>query len=533
MRSGCRHSMHARLRINPDSRVPRRGKIRRDTLFLTDRIGMRTASLDVLCRGNIISPIIRKTVPATSAELTMALDVEIPFGDGTITAELPDRTVYLTGEFKSQFSVIDDLEEEIKGALDEPLGSPRVEDLVKRGSRVVIAFDDPTVMAFGPIRRLAVEELLRRLDSSGVDRGDVTLICANALHRKFRPNELATMLGEDLMQEFGPRLFCHDAEDPSQLVHLGRTPEGYDVELSRHAVEADLTIYINAAYNRGFCGGWKSVCVGLSTYRSIRHHHTPDGMSMSIHENRMHAVLDSMGRLVEEKVPGKMFKLETLSANPFQVSRVFAGSTWDTRQACLDELARHYQPRRNLSEEKYDVVVYGVPNWSPYAIGASMNPLLTLVSSGLGYLGGTVQALGAPGCTVIMVTPCPDQWDRVHHAPYPIVWDTVLSQTHDAYEIDRRYSEQFATDGPLIEKYRHEYAFHPIHAILATHPLKRMRHIGQVLVAGAESPEVVEHVGFQATSTVEEAIERAELQYGPNCRIAYVPQPTVPTKLLM
>ncbi len=463
----------------------------------------------------------------------MAVEVEIPYGDETLTASLPQRTVCLSSEAKTQFPTVDDVEGEVCRALDTPLGSPRVEDLVQKGSRVVIAFDDPTVMSFSPIRRIAIEELLRRLESAGVDRGDVTLICANALHRKFRPTELANMLGDDLVQEFGERLFCHDAEDASQIVHVGLTADGHDVEISRFAAEADLTIYINAAYNRGFCGGWKSVCVGLSTYRSIRHHHTPDGMSMSIHENRMHRVLDAMGRVVEDRLPGKMFKIETLLANPFQVSQVFAGSTWDARRACLEVMETRYESRRSLSGDKYDVILYGVPNWSPYAIGASMNPLLTLVSSGLGYLGGTAQALGSPGCTVIMVTPCPDQWDRVHHAPYPIVWNNVLTQTQDAYEIDRRYSEQFATDGPLIEKYRHEYAFHPIHAILATHPLKRMKHIGQVIVAGAESPKVVEHVGFKPVASVEAAVSMAEKHHGTDCRIAYVAQPAVPTKLLM
>ena len=463
----------------------------------------------------------------------MTIEVEIPYGDETLSAALPDRAVCLSSEAKSRFPAVDDVEEEVRRALDAPLGSPRVEDLARKGARVVIAFDDPTVMSFSPIRRVAIEELLRRLESVGVDRGDVTLICANALHRKFREPELANMLGDALVREFGERLFCHDAEDASQLVHLGQTPEGYDVELSRYVVEADLTIYVNAAYNRGFCGGWKSVCVGLSTYRSIRHHHTPDGMSMSIHENRMHRVLDAMGRVVEDRVPGKMFKVETLLANPFQVSQVFAGSTWDTRRASLEVMGQRYPSRRSLSGDKYDVIIYGVPNWSPYAIGASMNPLLTLVSSGLGYLGGTAQALGRPGCTVIMVTPCPNQWDRVHHAPYPIVWDEVLPQTRDAYEIDRRYSEQFASNGPLIEKYRHEYAFHPIHAILATHPLKRMKHIGAVIVAGAESPKIVEHVGFTPVATVEDAIVMAEKRHGADCRIAYVAQPSVPTKLLM
>jgi len=36
------------------------------------------------------------------------------------------------------------------------------------------------------------------------------------------------------------------------------------------------------------------VCVGLSTYASIKVTHTPDGMSMSVHGNRMHEVLDEM-----------------------------------------------------------------------------------------------------------------------------------------------------------------------------------------------------------------------------------------------
>ena len=31
---------------------------------------------------------------------------------------------------------------------------------------------------------------------------------------------------------------------------------------------------------------------------------------------------------------------------------------------------------------------------SPYAIFASVNPILTLVSSGLGYLGGMIEAVG-------------------------------------------------------------------------------------------------------------------------------------------
>lgn len=456
--------------------------------------------------------------------------VEIPYGRETLTAELPDHTVVVGGGAQKSLPPVADLRAEVKRALAAPYGSRPVGELVRTGARVTIAFDDPTVASFGPVRQVIIDEVLDELSAAGVDRGDVRLICANALHRKYRHVELAAVIGQELVDEFGDRLTCHDAEDAANVVFLGTTPGGYDVTINRAVVESDLTIYVNANHNRGFSGGWKSICVGLSTYRSIRHHHTPDGMSMSISKNRMHEMLDEMGMLLESKIEGRIFKVDTLLSSPTVAAKVFAGSVWDARREVLAELRQLFPPRRSLSDEKFDVVIYGVPNWSPYAIFSCMNPLLTLVSSGLGYLGGTVQAVGKPGCTVIMVTPCPDRWDRVHHASYPDVWENVLSRTRDPYEIERQYAPRYAQDGPLIEKYRNEFAFHPVHAILAAYPLKRLKHIGRVIVAGAEEPALVEHLGFSPAESVDEALALAAEEHGRDCRVAYIEQPSVPSK---
>lgn len=459
--------------------------------------------------------------------------VQIPAGEGLVWAELPERTVVASGEPRVRLPAVDDLEGAIRGALARPLDRPPLGELVGPGARVTIAFDDPTVLTLAPVRRWAILAALDELTAAGVDRDQVRLLCANALHRQFRPAELARWLGDDLVAEFGPRLTCHDAEDPAQLLDLGQTPGGYHVELNRAVAESDLLVYVNAGYNRGFCGGWKSVCVGLSTYRSIRHHHTPDGMSMSLVDNRMHQMLDEMGRLVEARWPGRVFKLETASTGPFQVAGVFAGSVDATRRAAVELLAPAFPPRRTLDSQPYDVIVYGVPDFSPYAIGASLNPLLTLVSTGLGYLGGTIPALGRPGCSVILATPCRETWDDVHHPSYRDVWENVLPSSRNPWEIAARWGEHYARHPAYIEAYRQRYAFHPVHAILATYPLARLRLAGQVFVAGAENPAVPEHLGFVATATVEEAVARAEKLHGPDCRIAYVPQPVVPTKLLL
>lgn len=453
------------------------------------------------------------------------MNVTLPYGPATLEATLPDRTVVLSNE-DPKIAPLADLDAALREALAKPAGLPRIRDLVKAGASVAIAFDDATVPFYGPVRGLAITAVLEELAAAGVPRRNVTLICANALHRMFRPEELARLIGEDLVREFGPRLICHDAEDPASLVDLGATsPHGYPVEVHRLAVESDLLVYVNARYLRGFSGGWKSVVVGLSTYKSIKLHHTPDGMSMSLHGNRMHAMLDEMGAHLEARTGRRVFKIDTIAANVFEAARVFAGSVDATRRLALDALEALTPPRRQLAREPIDVFVYGVPDYSPYAIWSHPNPILTLVSYGLGYLGGIVEALGRRGCTVIMATPVPDRWDEVHHPSYREVWERLLPVTRDPYRLMHEHADAFAARPDYIEKYRHAFAFHPVHGIMATYPLTRLHHVGRVIVAGPEDPAVPRHLGFETAPSVEDAIRRAEAIHGAGCAIACVKQP--------
>jgi hypothetical protein len=458
------------------------------------------------------------------------MNVPLPYGETTITVELPDRTRILSNVSRGALPPLDDLDGAVRSALAAPLGLPRIGALVRPGATVTIAFDDHTTGSFGPIRAVAIRAVLDELEAAGVRRRDVTLVCANALHRMLRPVELARLLGEDLVAEFGARLICHDAEDAALIVDLGVTKDhGYPVEVHRLVAESDLTVYVNTNYIRGFTGGWKSVCVGLSTWPTIRVTHTPDGMSMSVNRNRMHAVLDEMGHHLEARLGKRIFKIDTVLADPHRVARVFAGAVDDTRRAALEAQAALYPPRREASPSPVDVLVYGVPDSSPYAIYAHVNPILTLVSSGLGYLGGMIEAVGKPGCTVIMAAPARDQWDHIAHPSYREVWERVLPETRDPYEIMARFAEAFARHPGYIEAYRHRYAFHPIHGILATHPLKRLRHVGRVIVAAPRDPHVPRHLGFEVAASVEDAVSLARHTHGPGATIACVEQPPLTT----
>jgi len=454
------------------------------------------------------------------------MDEQIVFGDRMIPVRLPDRTRFVPQGLSTSLPPVADLRAALQEALRRPLDLPPLRELAKPGWKVTVAFDDPTVPCYGPVWEPAIRSVLEELEHAGVKKRDVTLLCANALHRKFTRGELGKVIGKELVQEFGYRLLCHDAEDPENLSFLGATRSGYDVEINRRVTDSDLTIYINTVVWRGFNGGWKSICVGLSTYRSIRWHHSPDGMSMSIEGNQMHAMLDEMGELIEEKIgKRRIFKIETALANPLQVARIWAGSVGETRRAALDLLKQQYPPRRDLVEGKADLIVYGIPDWSPYASFSIMNPLLTLVSSGLGYLGGVIEALGKPGCSVILATPCPNQWDDLHHPSYREVWNQVLSRSRNPYEIRDLYEEDFAHRPEYLYKYRFGYGFHPIHGIMATYPLKRLKHAARVFVAGATDPSLVTHLGFEPKESVEAAVAAAEKIHGKDSSILFIRNP--------
>ncbi len=119
-----------------------------------------------------------------------------------------------------------------------------------------------------------------------------------------------------MASEFRDQISCHDAEDPEAVVSLGSTDAGEDVEINRAALDCDLLIYVNLNYIT-MNGGWKSTAVGLSTYKSVRHHHRPDvlkiGSLIDPAGSGMHAAVNRMGEVLKKHV--NLFQIETVINN--------------------------------------------------------------------------------------------------------------------------------------------------------------------------------------------------------------------------
>ena len=109
-------------------------------------------------------------------------------GNNLINANLPeDAAIYYAPPHIPGIKK-PDTPEAVKKALENPLGMPSLRELVNSKSKVLIAFDDncqPFPATKKPdIRQIIIETLLSQLYSYGVQKENIRLICAVALHRK-------------------------------------------------------------------------------------------------------------------------------------------------------------------------------------------------------------------------------------------------------------------------------------------------------------------------------------------------------------
>ena len=207
----------------------------------------------------------------------------------------------------------------IRHALENPLGDREpLSALLRPGMKLTICFDDVSLplppMRAPDVRQLVIEEVLDLAAQAGVD--DVVPIAALALHRRLTDAELRHALGDRVYDAFAPYglLQQHDAEDPDNLIFLGETDAGEEIELNKRAATSDLLVYANINLV-AMDGGHKSVATGLASYRSLRHHHNPTTMRhsrsfMDAPASELHTSNWRMGQLIAASGV-KVFQIET------------------------------------------------------------------------------------------------------------------------------------------------------------------------------------------------------------------------------
>jgi len=199
------------------------------------------------------------------------VDVWLPYGKSQVCVRIPTRNFLGCIEPKDKQGV-SDLKTEIERALKEPLGSKKLNDIIKPESRVAIAVDyTPTNACSYQI----VPILLDYFSSCGVKNENITVILASGLHGPVKPEEAVRLLGEKVCNRV--KTVSHDCK-AQDLVNVGTTKmHGTKVLLNHLFVDADARILIGEIGLHpfaGYTGGRQTVLPGISGEETIKQNHS-------------------------------------------------------------------------------------------------------------------------------------------------------------------------------------------------------------------------------------------------------------------
>ena len=277
------------------------------------------------------------------------MHVRLDYGVDGLEVDLPDRRVtVIEPRFRS---AVADPRAALISKLRDPLGTPPLRELVRRGQSVAISVCDLTR---AQPRHDMLEALFAEMPNARPE--DITILIATGTHRVNTPAELDEMLGQDIVR--GYRVVNHDSRDAGALEAVGTTSSGVKVAINRLWLAADVRIttgFVEPHFFAGFSGGPKMVAPGLAgldtvlTLHDARRIGHPSATWGVTDGNPIHDDVREIARIV-----GVSFAVDVTLNRDQKITAVFAGDLLaEHRAAC----AAAKQDAMREVEAPFDVVL--------------------------------------------------------------------------------------------------------------------------------------------------------------------------------
>lgn len=282
------------------------------------------------------------------------MNLTLRFGREGLDVTLPDRNVAHVLRL-NQLPPVADPRQAVADGLREPIAAAPLAELAAGRRDAVIVVSDLTRPVPNPV---LLPPVLDTLAAAGLPPERVLILVATGLHRGNTLEELAEMLGPDVMAR-GCRIENHAARDAASHVDLGVSARGIPVRMDRRYVEADLKILtglIEPHLMAGYSGGRKALCPGLCAAETVMAWHSPamldpaEACAGNLWRNPVHeealAIADLAG--------GADFIVNCVLDEERRITGVYCG---DMRAAHLAGMAQAERQTKVTIPEPVDIVV--------------------------------------------------------------------------------------------------------------------------------------------------------------------------------
>jgi lactate racemase len=460
--------------------------------------------------------------------------VQFEYGEGTLSAELPDSAeIFIPGETVSDPPIFENIRKDTLNAIRNPIGMQPISQLCGPGSKVTISFPDRVKGGFQETshRKISIPLIIEECLNAGVEKSNIRLICSNGLHRKNTKEEIRAILGDKVYNNFMPthQIVNHDSEDWENLVDLGYDQMGSRVIMNREVFESDLPILIGHVLGNpygGYSGGYKMASTGITHWKTIAAHHIPEVMHRPDFtpvspQSLMRDKLNEIGKHMEKKMGKKFYMCDAVLDTQARQIAVFSGFGEDI-QPLSWEIAnkRTYVP---WAKEKFDIMMFGMPQNFHYGNGHGTNPILILQAIGANII--RHRRVMKDNFVVICSSICNGYFHDEEFPSYRELYELFLKNYHNTLPDLEKYGDYFSSKPEYINKYRFNYGYHPYHAfsMISCGHIAEM-HAAAVYIVGAYEPGYARSMGMKTRQTYAESLLDAERYTGPNPKILALPR---------
>lgn len=462
------------------------------------------------------------------------MKVQFEYGKGLIDVELPDNAdVFVPGETVPDPPYLDNVETATRESIQNPIGMPPISELVGPDSKVTISFPDRVKGGFQETshRKTCIPFLIEECRKAGVDERDILLICSNGLHRKNTEEEIRAILGDAVYDRFMPhrQIINHDSEDWDNLVDLGYDDMGDPVIMNKAVFESDLAILIGHVLGNpygGYSGGYKMAATGITHWKSIGAHHKPgvmhkpDFTPVSSHSEMRHR-FDVIGQYMEQKMGRQFLMCDAVLDTKMRQIAIFTGYGKEIQPLSWEVADRRtYVP---FAEEKYDIMMFGMPQNFHYGNGHGTNPILILQAISANII--RHKRVMKDNCVVICSSICNGYFNDQEFPSYRPLYELFQTHYHNILPDVEKYGEYFASNQDYINKYRYNFGYHPFHAfsmVACGHIAEQ--HCSAIYIVGAYEPGYARGMGMKTRATFEEALKDAQKYVGTAPKILALPR---------
>jgi lactate racemase len=411
------------------------------------------------------------------------MHIQLPYGKGTVPLDVPEKNL-IDVVLPKEFISLQQPELIIKEALQKPLGTEPLTELVNPGETIAIVIDDytrpcPTKILLPPV--------LEELKNAGVDDLDILIIVATGTHTPPTPEMIKELVGDKISRNY--MVISNDAVN-GQHVSVGKTKRGNQIEILKDYVEADFKIIlgdIEYHYFAGYGGTRKSILPGISSKNTVQRNH-----SMLFEKN------SKMGVLKENPINQEMneamhlagcdFALNVVQNSQDRIVGAWAGKPALVMDAGVKLVDSMY--RREIQEQP-DIIITAA-NGAPHDINLyqAMKAMYT-----------ACQIVKEKG-VIILIAECKQGAGSQLYMDW-------LSRHKTADDVQSALCKNFIIGAHKAYYHRQTVETHPV-----------------ICVSSMEKKQIEEFFEFHYATNPNEALEQAFALNGKDARILVVPQGT-------